>query len=118
MGSHWLRTTQPGRPSGRSCQLRLCRPWGKRLVCFLVVCSSRSSLAYEFQRLAFFEVKVFGFCPLLDWLCLERCNSGGNVFGIHAGGHGRLRFERWQFVLHLLSVLCANLEEGGHVVDC
>jgi hypothetical protein len=23
-----------------------------------------------------------------------------------------LRFERWQFVLHLLSVFCANLDEG------
>jgi len=56
-------------------------------------------------------VKVLGFCLVLDWLCFERCNSGSNVFGIHAGGHGRLRFERRQFVLHLLSVFCANLDE-------
>jgi hypothetical protein len=55
---------------------------------------------------------------MLDWFCFERCNSGGNVFGIHAGGHGRLRFERWQFVLHLLSVFCTNLDERVNRADC
>jgi hypothetical protein len=34
------------------------------------------------------------------------------------GGHGRFRFEPWQFVLHLLSVFCANLDEGMNCADC
>ena len=75
-------------------------------------------MADEFQRLAFFEVKVLGFCLVLDWFCFERCNSGGNVFGIRAGAHERLRFEGWQFVLHLLSMFGANLDEGVNRADC
>jgi hypothetical protein len=67
-----------------------------------------SSLADEFQRLAFFEGK---------WLGFQRCNSGGNVFGIHAAGHGRLRFERWKFVLRLLPMFGANLDEGVNRAD-
>jgi hypothetical protein len=74
-------------------------------------------LADEFQRLAFFEVKVFGFCPMLDWLCLERCDSGGNIVGTQIGVHGRFRFERRQFVLHLLSVFGTNFDEGVNRAD-
>src|SRR5271170_3575609 len=61
---------------------------------------------------------MLGFCLLLDWLCLERRNSGGNLVGTQTGVHGRLRFEGWQFVLHLLSMFCANLDEGVNCADC
>jgi len=72
----------------------------------------------ELQWFALFEVKVFGFCLRLGWLSFERCNSGGNIFGIHADGYGRLRFEWWQFVLHLFSVFGPNLDEGVNRADC
>jgi len=34
------------------------------------------------------------------------------------GVHGRFRFERWEFVLHLLPVFGANLDEGVNRADC
>jgi hypothetical protein len=75
-------------------------------------------LADEFQRLAFFEVKMLRVWLLLDWLCFERRNPRGNIVGIHAGAHGRFRFEGWKFVLHLLSVFGADPDEGVNRADC
>jgi hypothetical protein len=60
---------------------------------------------------------MFGFRFLPDWFCFERRNSGGNVVGTQTGAHGGFRFERRQFVLDLLSVFGANLNEGVDRAD-
>jgi hypothetical protein len=75
-------------------------------------------MADEFQRLAFLKVKVLGFSFLLDWFCFERRDSRCNVLGTQTRVQRRFRFERWQFVLHLLSVFGANLDEGVNRADC
>jgi len=54
---------------------------------------------------------------VLDWLCFERCNSGGNVVRIDSDRSG-FRSEWREFVLNLLSVFGANLDERVDRADC